>query len=126
VNDSRAHRASTRLHASTLIGVAVVALFGVACAAIAGLSSAGDALQDADFEVHDLAMEQDDVVYADLERPDGATDIEYFEQAAAIVWDHLDDQAQGVEIRLRGPGQTDEIVTYTTDDLQQIHQDRDN
>jgi hypothetical protein len=126
VNGFRRHRATARRRASTSVIVAVLALFGAACAAIAGLSRAGDALQDADFEVHDLAMEQDDVVYADIERPDGATDIEYFEQAAAIVWDHLDGQAQGVEIRLRGPDQTDEIVTYSTTERQQIHQDRDN
>ena len=116
-----------RVSARTLtsVGMALVLLFGVACATIAGLSSAGEALQDADFEVHDLLMQEDDVVHADLERPDGATDIEYFEQAAAIIWDHLDDQAQQAEIRLRGPDDTDEIVTYSATDMQQILQDRD-
>jgi hypothetical protein len=63
-----------------------------------------------------------DAVHADLERADGATDVEHFEQAVAIIWDHLDDEAQQAEIRLRSPDDTDEIVTYSTAELEEIHQ----
>jgi hypothetical protein len=108
----------------TAAGAALILLVGVACATIAGLSNAGEALQEADFEVHDLLMEEDDVVHADLERPDGATDVEHFERAAAIIWEHLDDQAQQADIRIRGPDDTDEIVTYSAAEMQEIHQDR--
>lgn len=107
------------LPASMLIALLVV--LGTACAAIAGLSAAGEELQEAGYEVHDLLMEEGDSVYADLERPDGATDVEYFEQAAAIIWDHLDDEAQEAEIRLRGPDDTDEIATYSAAELEEIH-----
>jgi hypothetical protein len=108
----------------TVVGTALILLGGVACATIAGLSNAGEALQEADYEVHDLLMGEDDVVHADLERPDGATDVEYFEQAAAIIWDHLSDQAQQADVRLRGPEETDEIVSYSAAELREIHQDR--
>lgn len=96
----------------------------MSCATIAGLSNAGEALQDAGFEIHDLLMEEDASVYADLERPDGATEVDDFEQAAAIIWEHLDDEAEQAEIRLRGPDDTDEIVTYSAEELQEIHGDR--
>jgi hypothetical protein len=105
--------------------VALLVALGMACATIAGLSAAGEALQDEGYEVHDLLMDEGDSVYADLERPDGATDVEDFEQAAAIIWDHLDDQAQQAEIRLRSPDDTDEIVTYSAAELEGIHQERD-
>ncbi len=105
-----------------LAAVMVLALvLGVGCATIAGLSAAGESLQEAGYEVHDLLMEEGGSVYADLERPDGATDVEHFEQAGAIIWDHLDDEARQVEIRLRSPEATDEIVTYSATQLQQIH-----
>ncbi len=109
---------STRL---TALGGAVLLMLS-SCAAIAGLSAAGEDLQDAGFEVHDLLLDGDDSVYADLERSDGATEVEHFEQAAAIIWDHLDDEAQQAEIRLRSPDDTDEIVTYSAAELQQIHE----
>jgi hypothetical protein len=117
---NRLARSSLRSGAAAVLLVA----FGMACATIAGLSAAGEALQDAGFEVHDLLMEEDDSVYADLERPDGATDSEHFQQAAAIIWDHLDEQAQQVEIRLRSPQDADEIVSYSATELQELHQER--
>ncbi|TVP65347.1 MAG: hypothetical protein EA340_12685 [Nitriliruptor sp.] len=119
---SRQGSGHPRLRRSALLGLLVV--LGMACAAIAGLSAAGQELQEAGYEVHDLLMEEGDSVYADLERPDGATDVEHFEQAAAIIWDHLDDQAQQAEIRLRSPDDTDEIVTYSAAELEEIHQTR--
>jgi len=103
-------------------GGALLLVLGVACAAIAGLSAAGEELEEAGFEIHDLRMDGEDAVYADLEQADGATDVEHFEQAAAIIWDHLDDEAQQAEIRLRSPDDTDEIVTYSATELQEIHQ----
>jgi len=109
------------LRRSALLGLLVV--LGMACAAIAGLSAAGQELQEAGYEVHDLLMGEGDSVYADLERPDGATDVEHFEQVAAIIWDHLDDQAQQAEIRLRSPDDTDEIVTYRAGELEEIHRE---
>jgi hypothetical protein len=105
----------------TTAGVASLLVLGVACAAIAGLSGAGEALQDAGYEVHDLLMEEGDSVSADLERPDGATEVEHVEQAAGIIWEHLDDQARQPEIRLRSPNDTDEIVTYSAAERQEIH-----
>jgi hypothetical protein len=101
----------------------LLVVLGMACAAIAGLSAAGQALQEEGYEVHDLLMEDGDSVYADLERPDGATGGEHFERAAATIWDHLDDQARQVEIRLRSPGDTDEIATYTAAELEVIHRE---
>ena len=101
--------------------IAVFTILVAGCATIAALSSAGTALQEAGFEVHDLMMQQDDSVYADLERHDGATEVEHVEAAARIIWDHLEGKAQQVEIRLRNPDDVDSIVTYSAEELEAIH-----
>lgn len=120
--DSPRHRPALPTRFAVAGGASLLVL-AVACATIAGLSAAGGELEEAGFEIHDLRMDGDNAVHADLERTDGTTDVEeHFEQAAAIIWDHLDDEAQQAEIRLRSPDDTDEIVTYSAAELQEIHQ----
>lgn len=84
-------------------------------------NAAGEALQDAGYEIHDLLMEEDGLVSADLERPDGATDEEHFHEAAAIIWEHLDDNAQQAEIRIRSDDDVDRIETYSAAELNELH-----
>jgi len=99
--------------------LAVVALL-LGCATLADLSAAGEALQDAGHEVHELMLEEGGLVRADLERPDGSTEDDDLEGAAAIIWEHTQDRAEEVEVRLRGEGDTDRIRTFSTAELQEL------
>jgi hypothetical protein len=104
-----------------LLTAALLVVTAVGCATIASLNAAGEALQDAGYEIHDLLMEEDGVVSADLERPDGATDEEHFHEAAAILWEHLHDDAQQAEIRIRSDDDVDRIETYSAVELNELH-----